>query len=246
MDIPFYQTVTVTVPNVLPEVTTERLILRPVEHQDAFHLSVIRQHAELFKYWQVTYFIPDMLIENRLIDVYSYPWFPDKRIEDTIVFLEGRFFTDGPQRIRGRSFFYVLRIKPTGSTPDPSPVIGWVSLLAIAPVPEIFCAIHPRCSRRGFMTEAVKTVLDVWWGLPRMENEWRLYADEPEYVYAACATQNIAGKKLLEKCGFEKYSSEERERRGAMLFRIGKVFPVTPTRPTGETNEKPVSLEGII
>jgi RimJ/RimL family protein N-acetyltransferase len=36
-------------------VTTERLSLRPVEHEDVFHLFVVRQHAELFKYWQVTY-----------------------------------------------------------------------------------------------------------------------------------------------------------------------------------------------
>jgi RimJ/RimL family protein N-acetyltransferase len=96
------------------------------------------------------------------------------------------------------------------------------------------------------MTEAVKAVLNIWWSFPRMKNEWRLHVDEPEYVYAACLTQNIAGQKLLEKCGFEKYSSEDTERKGTMTFRTGMVFPVTPTRPTGETIEKPASVEGIL
>ncbi|CRG86959.1 hypothetical protein PISL3812_03972 [Talaromyces islandicus] len=166
---PFYQTVTVTIPEVLPEIATEDLILRQVEDRDVLELFALRQRPELF----------------------IYPWHPDLKVQDTINFIKGRFFTRGPDRIRGRSFFYVIKIKPTASIPELTPVVGWVSLVTIDPVPEIVYAIHPRYFRRGYMKQATKAVLNVWWGFPRVKNQWKLYANEPEYVHAVCLRHNV-------------------------------------------------------
>lgn len=158
-------------------------------------------------------------------------------MEDTRNFLNARIFIDGPVSFLGLHLFYVLRIKLNEATgPDLSPIIDWVAMITICPVPEIVFAIHPKCFKHGLMTQAIKAFLKNWWDLPRRLNNFKLTADEPEYVHAACERLNIAGLKVLEKCGFRKYGMGQFDGKELILFRIGRVFPHTLTRPTEDTS----------
>lgn len=125
-----------------------------------------------------------------------------------------KIFTEGAEHLLGRHFTYVLVEREKSEHDSPSPptegrAIGYVSINEVSPSPEIGYSIHPDCWGKGYATEALRKLLEMWWGLPRLV-EVSTECDEAgsnrggvEKVVALCEQGNLGSSKVLAKCGFQ-------------------------------------------
>lgn len=71
--------------------------------------------------------------------------------------------------------------------------------------------MHPDFWGKGYATEAVRGVVEVWWGLPRVPVEDGRNENWEEKLYAATQRENIGSYRVLSKVGFEVYEFAEYE-----------------------------------
>jgi len=109
---------------------------------------------------------------------------------------------------------FLMDCYKTGDGPLVYPIVlksgenaGYVQLVPLEEGYEIGYHIGAAYTKNGYATEAVKAFLDY------MMKEKKL-----EKVYGVCLAENIASKKVMEKCGFRKefegkgqYQGEERD-----------------------------------
>ena len=134
-----------------------------------------------------------------LIDRPSYPKEPFKSIEQTRAWMSSKVFLKGPEDIIGRSFSFAILDKSI--PPSEEQLIGYVSVNALEPCPEIGYSLLPELWGKGYATEALRMLLNRWWDLPRRDVGEGNAAEEK--IYAICEKQNIGSTAVLRKCGFE-------------------------------------------
>lgn len=113
---------------------------------------------------------------------------------------------DGSGAVNSRHFFFSIVLK---SSPDI--IIGSVGVNSLYPAPSIGYAMHPDFWGKGYATEAVRGVVEVWWGLPRVPVEDGRNENWEEKLYAATQRENIGSYRVLSKVGFEVYEFAEYE-----------------------------------
>ncbi|KAF9887358.1 hypothetical protein FE257_010353 [Aspergillus nanangensis] len=182
------QTVRVTIPDQLPSITTDRLLLRPLADSDAEDLFAIRSRPE--------------------VAMTNHPKTPHQSIQETREWMATKIFTEGPDRILGRHFTYVLLEHEgveheTQNLRADGKVIGYVGINEVSPSPEIGYSIHPDYWRKGYATEALNGLLKMWWDNPRHGQEINQVDREAENVFAVCEKSNLGSTKVLTKCGFQ-------------------------------------------
>lgn len=104
----------------------------------------------------------------------------------------------GPPEAIGRSFIFAIVDKSIPKTREP--VIGYVSINALEPSPEIGYSLLPEVWGKGYATEALRMMLKIWWDLPRRTLDGH---QEKESIYAITDRQNIGSSHVLKKCGFK-------------------------------------------
>lgn len=102
----------------------------------------------------------------------------------------------------GRSFNYATLDK---SIPEiQEQLIGYVSINTLDPSPEIGSSLLPESWNKGFATEALRMMLEMWWDLPTRSVESDDSRDgSVEKVYAICQEENLGSCGVLRKCKFE-------------------------------------------
>jgi RimJ/RimL family protein N-acetyltransferase len=124
-----------------------------------------------------------------------------------------KIFGEGSaEHLIGRHFTYVLientadRDHHDDAEPplgDDSRVIGYVGINEVYPSPEIGYSIHPDYWGKGYATEALKGLLELWWSLPRQSQGGDVAgAEEIDSVFAICEKTNLGSVGVLRKCGF--------------------------------------------
>lgn len=108
----------------------------------------------------------------------------------------------GPEDVIGRSFNYAI-VEKSISEPEEQ-VIGYVSVNALVPSPEIGYSLLPKFWNKGYATEALSLLLKMWWDLPRRSSSDLVGSiEDVEKIYAICEKDNPGSSKVLKKCGFE-------------------------------------------
>ncbi|KAJ5947459.1 Acyl-CoA N-acyltransferase [Penicillium verhagenii] len=193
---PFY----VVVPLSGPSIESDRLLLRPVEDNDAAALFAVRGRPEVAKtkYIKIRH---DSFTKFQLTLPNSHPKEPFQSIEQTKKWMASKIFTS-PAMVMNCSFFYAIVDKSITDTERQ--VIGYMSINSVDPSPEIGYSILPESWGKGFATEALQMLLKMWWDLPRMEiDDMDRASGFVEKIYALCETCNPASGSVLRKCGFE-------------------------------------------
>ena len=132
----------------------------------------------------------------------SYPKEPFKSLEQTKEWLSSKIFNVGPDDVIGRSFNYAI-VEKSISDPEEQ-VIGYVSVNALVPSPEIGYSLLPKFWNKGYATEALNLLLKMWWDLPRRSSSDLIGSiEDVERIYAICEKDNPGSCKVLKKCGFE-------------------------------------------
>lgn len=83
-------------------------------------------------------------------------------------------------------------------------IIGTVGVNALAPAPPVGYGLVPEHWGKGYASEALRGVLDAWWGLPRIMPDHE-QGSGPEVIYSCCNKDNVGSARVLEKNGFECY-----------------------------------------
>jgi RimJ/RimL family protein N-acetyltransferase len=124
-----------------------------------------------------------------------------------------KIFGEGSaEHLIGRHFTYVLIENTTDrdyhhDAQQPplceARVIGYVGINEVYPSPEIGYSIHPDYWGKGYATEALKGLLELWWSLPRQSQGGDVAgSDETDSVFAICEKTNLGSVRVLRKCGF--------------------------------------------
>ncbi|KAI1498707.1 acetyltransferase domain-containing protein [Biscogniauxia marginata] len=186
-----------------PTIQTERLLIRPLQHDDAQSLHVLRTQ-------------PEAMTGTRLGKI-------DRGIEETREVLTSLINS------ADKSFLFGVFLASTGDFIGEGGVhtiksdTGW---------PEIGYKIKREYWGRGYATEFLRAVLDAWWRLPRCNVDIEVYASAvgeaktEEHVYANAAISNPASQRVLEKLGFERFRVWTEP--DTQLHRLGQ--PVTLVR----------------
>ncbi|KAJ6164533.1 Acyl-CoA N-acyltransferase [Penicillium chermesinum] len=178
-----FQEVEVLIPSPGPSIESDRLLLRPVAKRDTPALYAIRADPEVAK-------------------TKSSPKTPFQSIKETEDWLAGKIFSMGPGDIIGRSFNYAILDKSIPESQEQ--VIGYISINAVHPCPEIGYSLAPKAWGQGFATEALELFLKMWWALPRRDREQSgVKEGDVEKIWAISEKQNKGSSRVLEKCGFE-------------------------------------------
>lgn len=114
---------------------------------------------------------------------------------------------DGSGATNSRHFFF--SIVPKSS---PGTIIGGVGINSLSPAPSVGYALHPDFWGKGYATEAVRGLVEAWWGLARVPVEDTNAAGNgsgEERLFAATQRENIGSRKVLSKVGFEVYEFAE-------------------------------------
>lgn len=90
---------------------------------------------------------------------------------------------------------------------------------ALCPAPTLEFSTHPSTWNRGLATEAVRACVDAWWKLPRVKINPDGTATA-EKLFAWSDYSNGAGRRVLEKCGFERYQDLLLSREEKSLFEL--------------------------
>ncbi|KAJ0419736.1 GNAT domain-containing protein [Aspergillus carlsbadensis] len=179
MDILPPQNIRVQLPDCLPLLTTKNLVLRPLTDSDAEDLFAIRSRPEVAKT--------------------NHPKTPHQSVAETREWMATKIFAEGAEHLIRRHFTYVL-IENKGLGHDAQPlsdgrVIGYVGINEVYPSPEIGYSIHPDYWGKGYATEALNGLLELWWDLPHP-------SEDADSVFAICEKTNLGSSKVLRKCGF--------------------------------------------
>ncbi|KAL3444605.1 putative GNAT family acetyltransferase [Aspergillus insuetus] len=181
MEILPRQNIRMQLPNTLPLIATKNLLLRPLADSDAEDLFAIRSRAEVAKT--------------------NHPKTPHQSVAETREWMATKIFGEGSaEHLIGRHFTYVL-IENKGRDHQDGRVVGYVGINEVYPSPEIGYSIHPDYWGKGYATEALNGLLELWWSLPRQSQDCEV-AEETERVFAICEKTNLGSVKVLRKCGF--------------------------------------------
>lgn len=132
----------------------------------------------------------------------SHPTTPFQSIAEAEEWLAGKIFSEGPADIIGRSFNYSILDKAIPESQEQ--VIGYISINAVEPFPDIGYSLAPAAWGKGFATEALGLLLKAWWSLPRRSpEESGAQEGDIEKVWALSHKTNKGSYRVLEKCGFE-------------------------------------------
>lgn len=145
------------------EIRTERLLLRRPRPADA--RAIFEEYASDP---QVTRYLS---------------WEPHASVEETATFLEGRIV----RWQTGASFAWVL------TRAEEDRPIGMIELRPQGHRAEIGYVLGRRYWNRGYMTEAVRAVV-----------EWALRQPHVYRVWAVCDVENLASARVLEKAGMQR------------------------------------------
>ncbi|KAL2857284.1 GNAT domain-containing protein [Aspergillus pseudoustus] len=167
-------------PSELKPLYTERLVIRPLRidnDEDAAGMFELRKRQDVVEW--------------------MWPFIADADISATKAWMRGKIFAtpDGAGSVATRHFsFSILR----RDDPDER-ILGAVALNSLDPAPSVGYFLHPDAWGKGYATEAVRALVDAWWGLPRA---WD-FGDEKVFGGVVCA--NVGSLRVLEKVGFEVY-----------------------------------------
>ncbi|GAQ05419.1 uncharacterized MFS-type transporter C530.15c [Aspergillus lentulus] len=179
------QAVAVIIPEQVPPISTERLLLRPLRidnDEDAAGIFSIRSRQD----------VVDWL----------WPRVADTTIEETKAHMTKKVFEDPDATgAVGRLFFFVIIPKD-----EPDCIIGSLGVNSLSPAPSVGYAMHPSYWGRGYASEALRGVINAWWKLPRV--------DDLRHEEKLFATVNLANKrsvKVLQRNGFKIYEEVQIE-----------------------------------
>jgi RimJ/RimL family protein N-acetyltransferase len=133
----------------------------------------------------------------------SHPKTPHQSVAETRSWIATKIFAEGSvEHLIGRHFTYVL-VENKDRDHHDGRVIGYVGINEVYPSPEIGYSIHPNYWGKGYATEALKGLLELWWSLPCQSPDGDgAGAEETESVFAICEKTNLGSAKVLRKCGF--------------------------------------------
>ncbi|KAH1488309.1 hypothetical protein KXV44_001859 [Aspergillus fumigatus] len=180
---PMYETlgqaVAVIIPEEVPPIHTERLLLRPLRidnDEDAAGIFSIRSRQD----------VVDWL----------WPRVADTTVEETKAHMMKKVFKDPDAAgAVGRLFFFVIIPKN-----EPDRIIGSLGVNSLSPAPSVGYAMHPSYWGRGYASEALRGVIDAWWKLPRVDG-----LGHEEKLFAAVNIANKGSVKVLQRNGFKIY-----------------------------------------
>ncbi|KAL3493961.1 GNAT domain-containing protein [Aspergillus germanicus] len=191
MDILPCQNIRAQLPNTLPLITTKNLLLRPLADSDAEDLFAIRSRPEVAKT--------------------NHPKTPHQSVAETREWMATKIFGEGSaDHLIGRHFTYVLIENTTDrenhhDAQQPplgdGRVIGYVGINEVYPSPEIGYSTHPDYWGKGYATEALKGLLELWWSLP-CHSQGGDVTEETDSVFAICEKTNLGSVRVLRKFGF--------------------------------------------
>ncbi|KAF7168851.1 hypothetical protein CNMCM5623_001793 [Aspergillus felis] len=173
------QAVAAIIPEEVPPIFTERLLLRPLRignDEDAAGIFSIRSRQD----------VVDWL----------WPRVVDTTIEETKAQMTRKVFKDpDASGAVGRLFFFVIIPKD-----EPDRIIGSLGVNSLSPAPSVGYAMHPSYWGRGYASEALRGVIDAWWKLPRVDG-----LGQNEKLFAAVNLANKGSVKVLQRNGFTTY-----------------------------------------
>ncbi|KAI1831450.1 hypothetical protein DTO013E5_2871 [Penicillium roqueforti] len=193
------QATSVIVPADLRPIHTSRLYLRPLTVADATAIFEIRRRQD----------VADWL----------WPKVPHKDISESEALITKKTFTtpDASGAIGRKFFFAIIRSKDSSQT-----VIGGAGINALSPAPSVGYNIHPDFWGKGYATEAVAGIVDVWWKLDRIDFDGAGSDLKKEKLFAACNRANVGSVKVLQRTGFSIYREQSIEGDVVALFELEK------------------------
>ncbi|KAF4239942.1 hypothetical protein CNMCM8980_006155 [Aspergillus fumigatiaffinis] len=174
------QAVAVIIPEEVPPIYTERLLLRPLRidnDEDVAGIFSIRSRQD----------VADWL----------WPRVADTTIEETKAHMTRKVFKDpDASGAVGRLFFFVIIPKD-----EPDRIIGSLGVNSLSPAPTVGYAMHPSYWGKGYASEALRGVIDAWWKLPRVDG-----LGHEEKLFAVVNLANKGSVNVLQRNGFKIYN----------------------------------------
>ncbi|KAF4221966.1 hypothetical protein CNMCM5878_007518 [Aspergillus fumigatiaffinis] len=174
------QAVAVIIPEEVPPIYTERLLLRPLRidnDEDVEGIFSIRSRQD----------VADWL----------WPRVADTTVEETKVHMTRKVFKDpDASGAVGRLFFFVIIPKD-----EPDRIIGSLGVNSLSPAPTVGYAMHPSYWGKGYASEALRGVIDAWWKLPRVDG-----LGHEEKLFAVVNLANKGSVNVLQRNGFKIYN----------------------------------------